>query len=257
MPAQVHLRWPERGQVPVEHRPHPPPGVEDEVAQAHVPPQHDGRSLGRSMAGTPLERLDQRGQGLTLRRPGHVARPAVERSREPRARQVLLQRGPPPGHAVHRGQHVDETVVHHALERGPGVADVGVEERRRAGDVPGHPWHDEERRADVARVGDDDGRGGGRHPRVRRGVLHHRLRRQVVVGERGLEGREPHHEAGTRGAEVDQNRLVRPAALGVRQRREARRAVLVGRLPRHVLGVVRHPTFEPRCGAPRRRVDRR
>ena len=86
-----------------------------------------------------------------------------------------------------------------------GVAHVRVEERGRTGDVAHDAWHGQEGRADPLRVGHDHRRRRGRHAGRGHGVLDQRLRAQVVVGERRLQRRQPHHHARMPGPEVDQD----------------------------------------------------
>ena len=154
MPAQIHLGRTQRGKVPVQNGRDPALGVEDQVAQAHVAPQQHRGALGRHVPGAPLEALGEGGQRIALRRPVHVGLPALDGVAQLWARQHRLEVGAAPLHRMDRRHRVEEPVVHDALQRRPGVAHVGIEERRRTRDVAGDPRHDEEGRSDPIRIGD-------------------------------------------------------------------------------------------------------
>ena len=177
------------------------------------------RRTGARSAGTwrraPVERLRQRRQRVALRGPLDVGGPALDRV----AQLASPAAAPPrpcglPVDGVDVGHGVDQLVVHDALERGPGVAHVGIEERAPARGCrratrgmtrKGEPIH--------AGSVDDHGRRRCRHARRGDGVLHQRLRAEVVVGEGGLQRRQPHHHARMGGTEVDEDGLVGLPAL--------------------------------------------
>ncbi len=252
MPTEIHLPRSEGGEVPVEHGDHLTRPVEDEVAEAHITPQQDGLALGRSVAAAPVEGLDQRGQRVALRRPLDVAVPTIERVAEARPAQHTLQTRRPPRDGVHGDDRVDQAVVHHPLTRRPGVADVGVEHRRRTRDVTAHPRHGEEGRAEPRRVRLDDSRGWRGHAEGGHRVLHRRLRAQVIVRERGIQRREPDHHPAVARPEVDEQRLVGHAALGVLEPGDRHRDAHL--CARYSAVIARPPTALRRPPAPRRRA---
>lgn len=132
--------------------------IEDQVPHAHVAPQEDRGALGRHMAGTPVECLIQRRQGVAFRGPIDIGSPALYRVPELRPRQQRPHAGDRPVDGMDVGDDVNQVVVHDALECRSGITHVRIEERGRPRNVAFHAWHGQERRADPFRIGDDHSR---------------------------------------------------------------------------------------------------